>query len=378
MSATTTPNMGLTAPGVGNEPGPAWAQEVNGDLSILDGHNHSQNQGVQIQPNGININADLPFNSNNATLLRTARFVSQGSPITNAAPDVGCLYVSGNELYYNDVSGGHQVQITTSGSVNSGAGSITGLPSGTASASFSGGTFVWQSATSTPATMDMGTIIVRDTTASGKGVTISAPSALANNYSLALPSGNAGFNGSMLTSDISGTLSYTVADDTTISWLAGILAVGTIQTSNIAANAVTRPKLAAVGQQTASISLLNFNSTTVADLTGLSISITTSGRPVVVFLQPQGNSLTSVTGSVVVAWGAGSGSLVNFYLVRGATRISNAGNVQTQSGSQILNGNYLFLDAPAAGTYTYKMQGIVGNAGDTITFQNYTFVAYEL
>lgn len=197
--------MNLVVPGVGVEPGPAWANDINADLSILDGHNHSAGQGVQIQPNGININSDLPFNDNNATMLRSVRFSAQGSPIPNSGSDVGCLYVSGNEIYYNDVSGGNQVKITNNGSVNAGAGSISGLPSGTASASFSAGTFIWQSATNTAANMDARSYVFRNSSAGSKGLTLNPPNAMAADYSLTLPAlpGSQSF----MTVDVSGNMS---------------------------------------------------------------------------------------------------------------------------------------------------------------------------
>src|SRR6202158_1946405 len=159
-NVTLTPNMGLPSPIPGVETGPQYAIDTQSCLSLIDSHNHSPGQGVPITTNGININTDLPINGNNLTLIKTVRFQVQASPIANSGLNVGCLYVSGNEIYYNDVTGGHQVQLTNGGSVNSGAGSITGLPSGTASASFSAGTFIWQAATATAANMDFASAIL--------------------------------------------------------------------------------------------------------------------------------------------------------------------------------------------------------------------------
>lgn len=181
-----SPNMGLPIPVPGTTPGPAWANDINASLTAIDSHNHSPGQGVQISPTGLNINTDLTFNSNNAIDLRTTRYTPQSAPISGGS-DIGELYVSGNELYYNDVTGGNMIQITNNGSVNSGAGSITGLPSGTASASYSGGTFTWQSATNTAANMDAGSYILRNSTASSKGLTLQPPAAMAANYSVTLP-----------------------------------------------------------------------------------------------------------------------------------------------------------------------------------------------
>lgn len=180
--------MSLQVPIVGEEPGPLYATDVNNSLNIIDSHNHSAGSGVLITPSGININSDLSINGNNVTLIYTTRFQSQASPIPNSSPNIGCVYVAGNELYYNDFSGGHQVQITNNGSVNAGAGSITGLPSGTASVSFSAATYVFQSSTNVAANVDVASVILRNTTAGSNGLTLSPPNALGANYTLTLPS----------------------------------------------------------------------------------------------------------------------------------------------------------------------------------------------
>jgi hypothetical protein len=229
---TITPNMSLPNPVPGIEISPNWSYDIAACLTIVDSHNHSSGQGIPIQPNGLNINSDLPFGGNNATLLRTARFSPQASPITNASPDVGCLYVSGNELYYNDFSGGHQVQITTSGNVNAGAGSITGLPYGTASATFSSGTFVWQSSTSTAANMDAGSYIFRNSGASSYGLTLSAPT-LGANSALTLPAVPGAQ--SFVTLDASGNFGTPVALSNGIT--ASNIAAGTLTTTQISASA---------------------------------------------------------------------------------------------------------------------------------------------
>jgi microcystin-dependent protein len=204
MPSTTTTNMGLVVPTVGSEPGPTWASDLNADLGILDQHNHSSGQGVQINPNGLNINADLPLNSNNLTTIKTANFAALGSPLAGASPNLGCVYVAGNELIYNDEAG-NIVPITNNGSVNAGAGSITGLPSGTASASYSGAgqTFTWQSATSTPANMDAGSFVFRNITANSKGLTLNPPNAMGADYSAVLPPANSSGSTVFLTYDTS-------------------------------------------------------------------------------------------------------------------------------------------------------------------------------
>lgn len=184
---TVSPNMNLSIPTVGEEAGPQYATDINNSLNTIDSHNHSAGSGVLITPSGLNINADLPMNGNNLTLINTNRFISLSGTLANTAPNIGCIYVSGNELYYNDYSGGNIVPITNNGNVNAGAGSIGGLPSGTASVNYTASTYVFQSATTVSATIDVGSVILRNTTASSNGVTLQAVTALGSNYTLTLP-----------------------------------------------------------------------------------------------------------------------------------------------------------------------------------------------
>lgn len=209
MSNTTiTPNMNLVVPTVGVDPGPDWANNVNADLNIIDSHNHSNTQGVQITPSGLNINVDLPINVNNLTTARSVRFTPQASPLSGAA-DLGCVYESGVDLYYND-GAGNQVRITQSGSVTGATGTISGLPSGTASASFSGTTFTFQSATSTPANMAVGPLIIGRNVASSPTITIAPNSSIVTNYSFTLPAAVPSAGSAVLLSDTSGNISFQI------------------------------------------------------------------------------------------------------------------------------------------------------------------------
>lgn len=197
--------MGLIVPTVGVDPGPDWANNLNASLSTIDQHNHSPGSGVQVTPAGLLINADLPFNTNNATLIRSLRFSPQPSALALGA-DIGCLYEVGVDLYYND-GNGNQIRITQSGSVTGSSGTITGLPSGTASASYSSGTFSFKKATNTPATISAGSTIIGQQVASGYGVTIAASASQAANYTFTLPAALPGA-ASYVTSDTSGNLGF--------------------------------------------------------------------------------------------------------------------------------------------------------------------------
>lgn len=124
-----TPNMGLTEPGVLTTPGPTYATQVNSDLDILDAHNHTSGKGALIPTAALNINADLPFGSNNATGVRAVR-LSSGSSVVGA--DLRTLISIGGELYYVDASG-NQVQVSSSGALNIGTFAQTATPANPAS-----------------------------------------------------------------------------------------------------------------------------------------------------------------------------------------------------------------------------------------------------
>lgn len=211
-NTTASPNMGMPVPTVSQDPGPDWATNVDACLSIVDSHTHTAGQGVPITPQAININSDLTFAGNNGTNFRSVRFSPQSGTITGPS-DLGALYENDVDLYYVD-GAGNQVRITQGGSVTGSSGTITGLPSGTASASFAGSTFTFQSATNTPATINAGTYILGQTVAGGKNVTIAANGAQAANYNLTLPIALPSVQAATV-SDNSGNLSFLTLQSST-------------------------------------------------------------------------------------------------------------------------------------------------------------------
>ncbi len=186
MPVTITPNMNLTVPVTGSEPGPDWANDLNASLSTIDGHDHSAGYGVQIKPNGLNINSDLTMAGNNLTSVQSVRFSPQAAPLAGGS-DLGCLFEVGVDLYYNDGNGNH-VRITQSGGVAGSPGSISNLTSPASAAYVAiSSTFVWQSAALTPANMDFASAILRNLSASSKGLTLSPPAAMPADYTITLP-----------------------------------------------------------------------------------------------------------------------------------------------------------------------------------------------
>ncbi len=226
-----TPNMLLTLPVVGVTAGPTYATQVNAALTVVDQHDHSSGSGVQITPSGLNISSDLSFQSNDAVDLRTARFTAQASALPGTTPDLACLYVVGDNLYYNDGSG-NQIAMTASGSIAGASGNITGLVAPASVVYTAGGApnFKFMSTALASADLDAAQLILRNPVVTATyGLTLAAPT-LSSNYSITLPALPVAT--SFMTIDSSGTMTNTIPTS-----------LG-IDTANIAAGAVTAAKLA--------------------------------------------------------------------------------------------------------------------------------------
>ena len=243
MSSTISPNMNLIVPTVGSEPGPTYADDVNASLNLIDGHDHSSGSGVPINPAGIDINTSLPFGNNPATALSAAAFTAQSAQTITKA-----IYVKGVDLYYRD-GNNNEIQLTSGGSIVGTAGSITGLPSGTAGVSYSAGIYTFAAATNTPANIQMGSALLGNNSALSKYLTLSPPAAMAANFTLTLPSVPA--SQSFVTIDASGNFG------TPITYVGGItgtnIAAGTIAGSNLIAGTITATQLASDAVTTAKI-----------------------------------------------------------------------------------------------------------------------------
>lgn len=218
--------MNLPIPVVGVDPGPDWANNVNACLTDIDAHDHTPGFGVAITPQGLNINSDLTMNTNNLIDIRASRYTSQGT-IPSDPSDLNEVYVLNGDLYFIDASG-NNVRLTQGGSPAGGAGSITGLPSGTAGVNFAGSTYTFESATNTPATINVGSVGIAQTVLNGKRVTISANGAQAANYNLTLPAALPATASSVVV-DPSGNLAFQTATANTYT---PAFAAGTVTTSS--------------------------------------------------------------------------------------------------------------------------------------------------
>ncbi len=383
MNIITTNNMLLPIPVSGVDPGPDYSLNVNACLATIDSHNHAPGFGVQITPNGLNINEDLSIGTNNLILVRSLRFNPNPSALSGAT-DLGCLYEAGVDLYYND-GNGNQIRITSMGSVTGSTGTITGLPSGTASASYSSPTFTFQSATSTAANLDCRSIVLRNSTASSFGLTLSPPT-LSANYSLilpALPSVSATF----LQLDTSGNITAVNNADGIGSLMTsvGADAIG-ISMTLTGANAIANSRTRATGSSAEGVggvalsnssSLFATTSNTPVNVTNLSVTLTTSGRPVFVMLQPdQTANLAGI--QLHISSGTGSGIV---YITN--TTTSAVFNSEFFAGTAIDTsippGAFAFIDISAmAGSNTYQVSVEVGGSSSTMKVYNCRLLAYEL
>lgn len=392
-----SPNMNLPISTIGVDSGLNWELNLNSGLSLIDLHDHTPGKGVALTPTSLNINADFPFNNNNLTFAKSVRFQSQPSALSGVS-DLGCLYESGVDLYYNDGSG-NQIRLTQAGSIVGAAGTIAGLPSGTASAAFAAGVFTFQAATATGANIDGASFIFRNNTANSHGLTLSPPNAMAADYSLILPAlpGATSF----LTLDTSGNISTIsllgMLTTSNLSASAGIvgsqlsasagilgsqlanltitgakLAPAAVDTGNIVPLAITTG-LIGVGQVSktrlsAAVFGHNANSGSACLNTTSSIPVTLSGsgRPVIITINVYGTSTNfgTVTSSRTLRLKVNGSPLYTLY----------TGN-NTTTEQPVISGTYLDPNGNN-GSLTYDIVTDSGTAG--IATGTIELVAWEL
>lgn len=386
----STPNMNLELPTVSVTSGPEWAEELNAAFDLVDAHDHTSGKGARIPSGGINLDADLPFNSHNALSMKSVRFTSQGSPLSGGL-DLSCVYVSGGNLYFND-SAGNQVRITVGGAVDvSAAGSISGMGATTASVSYNNTTkvFSFLQNTGVPAKLNTGSIKISPDASTANSITLTAAAGLGADYTLTLPAALPAST-KIVTVDSSGNLAFTDAvDGASLEVSGGSLRIkdNGVTAAKIAAGQITQVKMGAVGQQVSS-SCGNFlsSSSSYVDVTNLSVTITTTGRPVMLMLIGDGTSNVADVGAAESIGPGGSTFVAKFKILRDSTIVSVneifVGMTGHPSGSftaqiNVPPGSINTIDFPAAGTYTYKLQALI-SGGDSVYVENSKLVAFEL
>lgn len=121
-----TTYMNLTLPVVSTTLGPTWATNLNTAIEDgIDSHDHTSGKGKQVPTAGLDINANLDFQSHKAYNLYSAQFESANSTLTGAA-NANSAFVYNGDLYYTN-SGGTAVQITSGGSLVATPGAVDSL-----------------------------------------------------------------------------------------------------------------------------------------------------------------------------------------------------------------------------------------------------------
>lgn len=386
----TSTNMGLPIPTVSVASGPLWATLLDNCLTIVDQHTHAAGSGVLITPDAININADLPINGNNLILARTLRLSSQGAPLA-LSTDIGCLYEVGNDLYFND-GAGNQIRLTQSGSIVGTAGSISGLPSGTASAAYIGGsgTFVWQSSTNVAANMDFGSAVMRNTSPNSTfSLTLQAPNPLTGDYAITLPYLPGG-SAKIVTMSLSGVMSAVTAVDestltnTVVSVSSSLLSVKDQGITQVKlAPRSTGGTVAAGGVAVNSIPSYSQTTGGFSVVPGSSITITTTGRPVMISLCSANLSAASSYVGVADTSGLAVPAQMELRFSRGGFGTIAQQTLVTQAfpggnlGIVVPSSSFSTLDFVPAGTYTYSIStSLVSGTGLSIISTQ--IQAYEL
>lgn len=169
------------------------------------------------------------------------------------------------------------------------------------------------------------------------------------------------------------------------------IADNAITTAKITNNAITQAKRAALGQQISASSgtYSSTSSGTDLDVTNLSVTITTTGRPVWLGIIHDGSINTPIIGlnqnnpSNVTA----AVTDTEFRFVRGTTVVARL-QCSIGVGLSVANVDYVYsywppssfqhIDIPSAGTYTYKVQVNFGATNSTFSCQRVQLVAFEL
>lgn len=141
---------------------------------------------------------------------------------------------------------------------------------------------------------------------------------------------------------------------------------------------ISRSKLSSTVNYAISSSSSSFttSSASYVDVTNLSVSITTTGAPVEAYLTTDG-AASSQIGFLL----NGTSGFSELKLVRGATDIGKqlfaaSGATAATFGVTVPPSSFKYFDTPAAGTYTYKIQGLV--SGGTLSVTGVKLIVKEL
>ncbi len=122
---------------------------------------------------------------------------------------------------------------------------------------------------------------------------------------------------------------------------------------------------------------------TFTDVTNLSVSLTTTGNPVLLLIVHDGNTTTGHEGAIVADRASGNTAIGLLAFLEGSTRISTQKLEESSSGLtssdlQIPPSSFKHFYVPAAGTYTYKVQTAVSGSTNSVDTNYVKLVAIEI
>jgi hypothetical protein len=376
----TTPLMNLVLPVVGpsGQVGPTYATNLNEALEAVDSHDHSSGKGSRITQDGMVFTDSLDLDSNAIIDALSMVFSSQNSPLATA----NAIYVSDGDLFYNN-SSGTQIQLTAAGTINvTSLGTIGGdYSTSSATVTYSDTTklFLFKQDGTKTADMAFGSIFIYENIAAANYVKIKSAASLAANIDITLP---AALPASTLPLSISSTGALSAATITTAQITDSAVTTAKILDSNvttakIADGNVTQAKRAALGQQLSSACTSFTSSTTGSyiDITNLTVTITTTGRPVFIGLIADGSGILSrmeVTGTATEL-------AAQIAILSGSTKIAihSFGSGLSTDILACPVSMFSHIDVPVAGTYTYKAQFRM-QGGTGFACYGTKLIAYEL
>lgn len=371
MAFIVSPDMNLPVPVVGNEPGPNYAFDVNSCLALIDAHDHSPGKGVQITPSGLNINAALSLQGN--FLINAAGVTLNAQSVT---PSLNTIYESGVDLFFVD-GNNNNIRLTQNGGIAGTSGSIANLTPPASAAYVSGlSTFVWQSNTGIAANMDFGSATLRNLSPNSTfGLTLSPPSGLSSNYTIALPVLPA--VQSFMTIDNAGNEAAPIAFNAGIT--SSNIAAATILGSNIAPLTITGSNIAAatITLDKLANTVLEWNTTTI--VASGTFTVPTNVNKLYVIGVGGGGGAGGVATSVGQTGGAGGGSTPMPYWITVSpgdvlTATIGAGGIGSNPGGSVAGGTGGDTTlAYATGALLFKGGG--GGAGNAAGTGGNTFYA---
>ena len=242
-TTTTTTNMKIKLPVVKVTPVNEAAEILVEAVEAGDTHNHAEDSGVKITPEGININTDLDVNSYSLLDVNSVELVAQSSDPLSGASNTLRFSAYAKELYFTD-GDGVAVKITSNGSLDTttSGGWAGDYSSTTAEANYSDSTKTFQLLQDAPnnqaGKLDVADIKLRTTTAGDTTYLTIASPVVASSWTLTLPDSPPG-NTRLLTMDSSGTVDYTLTPSVTSISTGTVSATGSISSDSVSTGTVS-------------------------------------------------------------------------------------------------------------------------------------------